>query len=1116
MPLIKPYTNFTDRLVSRSLQGGIPLFLFLTSLVAGTLALIYTPREEEPQIVVPMLDVLISAPGLSADQVARQVTEPVEKLLSEIPGLEHIYSSSSTGKSAVTLRFFVGEDREVSILNTYNKLYSNQDKVPGVVTEWLVRPVEVDDVPILLLALWSDDPARYGDFELRRMADELSILLKGVDQTGEVSVSGGRPRLIRIELDAEAMAARKTTAIEVARALQLSNLLQNAGDWTYGNESIALESGDVVRSTTDLEGLPVNVINGLPVFLRDVATIADGPAESDHFTWLTFGSANSLSGSTGNDYPMVTLSVAKQRGSNAVRVARDIHAKIAELQSSLLPPEVRVEVLRDYGKTADEKVNDLTSSLALAIITVVVFISVFLGVREALVVSLAVPICYGFTLALDLAFGYTINRVTLFALILSLGLLVDDPITGVDNIERCLRRKGGDFRSLIVAAITEIRAPLMMSTLTIVLAFIPLGFITGMMGPYMAPMAFNVPVSVTVSTLVAFVVTPWLASKLMIRPAKASSADDTEADTGLLRLYRRVLGPILHSRRRLKGVLWSVLALFLAAAVLPVFRLVPLKLLPFDNKNEIQVVIDMPESSSLERTAAITQEVSAIARQLPEISAVAAFVGLPSPIDFNGMVRRYYQRYGANMADLRITLIDKVERSHQSHAIVLRLRQLLAPLQRDGISIKVVEVPPGPPVLATLVAEIYADALVPYEQQREAAGAVMDRLRREPHVVEVDSTVEAPRQRLRFVTDKQKAALSGVATEDINTTLGMANEGLVAGYLQLPREAAPLPIQLRMPRTDRASTTDFLRIHVKARPGIVQESSAKGLDSAAQPLVALGELGTFESGWADRAVYRKDLRPVVYVSAEVSGRTPAEVIMDVGADLNAVPEGNGGIRPWQSRSYLNPGGGDAWSLPQGTELTWSGEGEWLITQQVFRDMGLAFMFALVAIFFVLRIQTASTSLSLIIMSSIPLTIIGIMPGFWLMNLFGERVIADAPDPVLFTATAMIGMIALAGIVVRNSLILIDFITQARANGMELKEALLQSGAARARPVLLTAGTTMLGNLVITLDPVFSGLALAIMFGVIASTLFTLLIVPVVYLLVFDKPPGQEPIAESLH
>jgi multidrug efflux pump subunit AcrB len=431
-------------------------------------------------------------------------------------------------------------------------------------------------------------------------------------------------------------------------------------------------------------------------------------------------------------------------------------------------------------------------------------------------------------------------------------------------------------------------------------------------------------------------------------------------------------------------------------------------------------------------------------------------------------------------------------------------------LERDGIRIAVKY--PSPPVLATLVAEIYAGPralrTTAWRPRRDAPAA-------RTHVVEIDSTVEAPRERLRFVTDKQKAALSGVATEDINTTISVANEGLVVGYLQLPRESAPLPIELRLPRNERASTTGFLRIHVKARPGIVQESSAKGLDSAAQPLVALGELGAFESGWTDQAVYRKDLRPVVYVSAEVSGRTPAEVIMDVGADQDAVPGGDETLRPWQSRTYVNPGGGDAWSLPQGTELTWSGEGEWLITLQVFRDMGLAFVFALLAIFFVLRVQTASTSLSLIIMSSIPLTIIGIMPGFWLMNLFGERVIADAADPVLFTATAMIGMIALAGIVVVFPH-LIDFITQARANGMELKEALLQSGAARARPVLLTAGTTMLGNLVITLDPVFSGLALAIMFGVIASTLFTLLVVPVVYLLVFDKQAGLNKLPRSLN
>lgn len=514
---------------------------------------------------------------------------------------------------------------------------------------------------------------------------------------------------------------------------------------------------------------------------------------------------------------MVTISVAKHRGSNAVSVARQVHERIAVLQESLLPPEIQIETLRDYGQTANEKVNNLSSSLAFAIVTVVVFIGVFLGIRPALVVGLAVPICYGITLSLDLAFGYTINRVTLFALILSLGLLVDDPITGVDNIDRFIRRKGGSLYEQIVAAMAEIRAPLLMSTVTIMLAFVPLGFITGMMGPYMAPMAFNVPVSVAASTLVAFLVTPWLASRLL-KPAAGGDADGASEQTALLRIYSSLLSPVLENRRRAHLVLWAVLALFVIAASLPLFRLVPLKLLPYDNKNEIQVVIDMPEYSSLESTAAMAKQISNLASQLPEVRVIAAFVGTPSPIDFNGMVRRYYQRSGPHMADLRLTLIDKAEREHQSHAIVLRLRELLKPLNQGDIRIKVVEVPPGPPVLSTLVAEIHGDTLISYEQQRDAAATVMARLSREPHVVEIDSTVEHPQQRMRFITDKQKAALSGIATQDINQTIALGNQGIKTGYMQIPGEIRPLPIELRMARNERTSQTDFNRLKIKARP----------------------------------------------------------------------------------------------------------------------------------------------------------------------------------------------------------------------------------------------------------------------------------------------------------
>ena len=1100
-------THFLDRVVRHSLSGGVPLALFIVAVVAGLLALQYTPREEEPQIVVPMVDVLVSAPGLSSVQVERQVTIPVEKLLTQIPGVEHVYSTSTKGRAAVTLRFYVGQDREEAILNTYNKLYSNQDTVPGVITEWLVRPVEVDDVPIVLLALWSDDPVRYDDYELRRVADEISTQLQGIPRTSEVKVTGGRPRTVRVLLDPEGLAARKTSALEVVRALTLSNLLRDAGNWTFGDQSIVLESGDFIRDMDELANMPVNVIDGMPVFLRDVATLSDGPAEPENYSWIEFAPGHPEFGDQAGSFPMVTISVAKNRGSNAVSVARDVHERMAEMKENLLPPEVHVEVLRDYGQTANEKVNNLASSLGFAIITVVIFIGVFLGFREALVVGLAVPICYGITLSLDLAFGYTINRVTLFALILSLGLLVDDPITGVDNIERYLKKKGGSLYDRVVAAMAEIRTPLLMSTVTIVLAFVPLGFITGMMGPYMAPMAFNVPVSVAASTLVAFLVTPWLASRILNTPAARAHAEHD--DTGLLRVYSKMLSPFLHSRGRAYLVLGVVALLFIFAASLPVFRAVPLKLLPYDNKNEVQVVIDMPESSSLEATAAFAEKVAREVTRLPEIQAVAAFVGTPSPIDFNGMVRRYYQRTGPHMADLRLTLVDKADRSHQSHAVVLRLRELLEPMTLGDARIKVVEVPPGPPVLSTMVAEVHADTLVPYDEQRKAASIVMDRLAREPHVVEVDSTVEYPQQRLRFIVDKQKAAMSGISTEDVNATLALANDGAATGFMQLPRETRPLPIELRLPIEERASVADFNRLKMKGRAGIAQQSTPQGLETAAQPMVSLGELGRFEYQAADKSIQRKDLRPVVYVTAELNGRTPAEVIADVHADLGG-GEREGDATAWSGRNFLSPGGGDVWSLPDGIHVKWTGEGEWRITVRVFRDMGLAFAFALIAIFFVLRLQTASTTLSLIIMSSIPLTIIGIMPGFWAMNQFGDRVIAGAPDPVMFTATAMIGMIALAGIVVRNSLILVEFITQARDGGLPLKEALLQAGAVRMRPVLLTAGTTMLGNLIITLDPVFSGLALAIIFGIVASTLFTLLVVPVVYMLVFDDSGPARP------
>lgn len=1101
--------NFTERLVGNVLSSKIPLFLLILSMLAGVFALNYTPREEEPQIVVPMIDIVVSVPGVNAEQTQRLVTTPLEKLLSQINGVEHVYSMTNNGQAVVTLRFFVGQSRENALLNTYNKLHSNTDKIPAIVSDWRVSPVEVDDVPIVMLGLWSDSPEQVDDFALRRLAEEVTTFLQAIDSTSEVNIVGGRSREIQINLQPEQMAARQVAIADVINAIQASNTLAHIGNITLSHQSLILESGDVYRDIDSLKATPVIVVDGTSVALQDIANVIDGPAEQTAYHWLDFSPSHKSH--SGSDKPFVTISVAKQKGSNAVNVAKAVHDKIAELQTSIFPEGVQVEVLRDYGETANEKVNNLTTSLAFAVFTVVVFIGVFLGWRPALVVGLAVPICYGITLSLDFMFGYTINRVTLFALILSLGLLVDDPITGVDNIERYLKRGKGTLKDNIVGAISEIRVPLIMSTFTIVLAFMPLAFITGMMGPYMAPMAFNVPMSVISSTLVAFLVTPWLASKL-IKPKTASQI--SEQSQGFNQFYRRMLTPLLESRTKGKITLWLVLILFIIAAMLPVMRLVPLKLLPFDNKNEVQVIVDMPETATLEQTAAMAKQISTIIQQLPEVTTIANYVGEASPIDFNGMVRQYYLRQMPNTADMRVILVDKTEREHQSHGVVLRMRELLKPLNQNGINIKVVEVPPGPPVMSTLVAELYGDEYTQYQELRNAAKLVENRLSIEPHVVEVDSMVGDDQYRLRFITDKEKAALSGVATADINQSLAVANYGKIISYMHDDNDASPLAIKLRLPLEERTTISELERIVVKGQAGIVQNTTPQGIDMAPQSVVALGELGHFEKEINDKPIYHKDLKPVVYITADISGRTPAEIIADVSSDLGRKND-NKSDSPthWQSRTYLTSGSDKAWTLPENIDLVWSGEGEWRITIRVFRDMGLAFIFALGAIYIVLRIQTKSAALSGIIMSAIPLTVIGIMPGFFLLNQFGEREIAGAPEPVLFTATAMIGMIALAGIVVRNSLILIEFITQARDAGETIRESLIQAGAVRMRPVLLTAGTTLLGNLVITLDPVFSGLAIAIIFGIISSTVFTLLVVPIVYALIFDKPKNTNKIEE---
>ena len=957
---------------------------------------------------------------------------------------------------------------------------------------------------------------------MRRIAEQLQHEFQAVHNTNRVEVIGGRPRRVRIELQPAKLAGRSTSALQVAQALQASNVNVRAGAFEQQNEEFIVEAGTFLKSAGELEKLVVNVVGNRPVYLEDVAEVIDGPAEVNNYSWIGFGPAaenphdskdqrgvwtvKGPAPNPGTLYPAVHVAVGKRKGANAVWVAGAVGRRMSELANPrvadrLLPEGVHYRITRDYGETADAKVTDLIKSLGIAVLTVIGLIGLVMGWRTALVIALAIPVCYSVTLFINLLTGYTINRVTLFALILALGLLVDDPITGVENIERYLKMRKWSPREAVLRAIQEVQPALILSTLAIIASFLPLMFITGMMGPYMGPMALNVPLTVTVSTIVAVVITPWIA---MVTLQKLSEKGDQEYDVTRLPLYHAsnaVLGRILDSRALSWLTLGAVVLLLIAAMALPAFRVVPLKMLPYDNKNEFQIVIDMPEGTTLEKTEAVTRQLGDYLATVSEVRDYQLYVGTASPMDFNGMVRHYFLRRGSNVADIRVNLAVKERRADQSHTMLLRVRDdLTAIAEAGGANIKLVEVPPGPPVISTITAEIYGPTDASYAEQIAVAKRVEARMAREPLIVDVDVSAEDDQQKLIFETDQPKAALTGISKENVAKTLQVALDGMPATVLHPPGEVDPLWAELRVARADRSAVEDLEDLYVQGQEG---------------QMVQLGALGRFadrdQDGLPileDKTIYHKNLRRVVYVFGEVAGRPPADAILDMQLDrqqdgTNPTPAEP---RPWKSRNWFNPGGGDPWAIPAGYEIHWAGEGEWKITLDVFRDLGLAFAAAQVGIFVILMFQTGSRLLPIVIMLAIPLTMIGIMPGFWLLNAIVDHPIGPSayPNPVFFTATAMIGMIALGGIVVRNSVVLIDFINQGTSEGLPLREAVIQSVAVRTRPILLTAGTTLLGNWVITLDPIFSGLAWAIIFGILTSTVFTLVVIPLVYWMLYGK------------
>lgn len=1146
--------HFTNRIVQAFLGSNLSVILILLATVLGAVALWWTPREEDPQIIVPLADVYVNFPGHTAEEVEQLVTTPLEKILYQIDGVEYVYSMSRQGLGIITVRYYVGEDRERSLVKLYKKIDEHLDMVPPGVAGWVIKPVEIDDVPIVTLTLASGTA---DEMTLRRVAEEVTERLAGVENVSRAYVVGGRRRVVQVLLDPERMAAHGVSALEVQGALQAANVRRTAGEFRSHDRLIQVEAGEPFTDARQIRELVVGVFQQQPVFLKDVADVADGPEEPSAYVRHGWGPARGFTehenfpgtlvgepdhphtplegaapaaitqgaaapGAWGEvsprgSWPAVTIAIAKKKGTNAVWVADAVLREAANLRRTIIPGDMELVITRNYGLTANEKVNELVEALAVAIVIVVALLSFSLGWREALVVAVAVPVVFGLTLAVNLLLGFTINRVTLFALILSLGLLVDDPIVDVENIARHFSIQKKATRRIVLEAVSEIRPPLITATLAVIVSFLPMFFITGMMGPYMRPMALNVPVTMLMSMVVAFTITPWLAYHALRRRYRSGDAPSGEhhdphdlgaiQQTRLYKVFYPLMAPLLHSRVVAWTFLLVMLGLTVAAMGLAAFRTVPLKMLPFDNKNELLLVLDFDEGTTLERTDAAVRDIEGYLATVPEVADYTSYVGLASPMDFNGLVRHYYLRQGDNVAEVRVNLAGKKNRALQSHAIGLRIRNdLQAIADRHHARMKIVETPPGPPVISTIVAEVYGRPDHRYEDILQAADVVRNRLSREPGVVDVDDVREAPQTKLTFVTDQEKAALSGISTAEIAATLKAMLGSETIGVVHEPAERNPLRIELRVPIDRRTSAADLSSVHLKG---------------AAGHLVSLAELGRWDYRRVDQTIYHKNLRRVAYVFAETAGRPPADVIVDVLADRShqappapqaeVLPHGwirQGTPRPVAERTFFHNGSGLDWAVDPGFTVDFAGEGEWDITLDVFRDLGLAFGAAMVGIYILLVTQTGSFVIPIVVMLAIPLTILGVMPGFWLLNLASAQTVGGYLDPVYFTATGMIGMIALAGIVTRDSIILVDFIHLSLARGRSLFDAIMESRVVRLRPILLTASAAMLGAAPIIIDPIFSGLAWSLIFGLFASTLFTLFVIPVAYWLLYAHRPGH--------
>ncbi len=1047
--------GIAGRIADSFIHSPLSPLLFTVMLLVGIYGLIATPRQEDPQISVPMIDIFLKQTGVSSDEMSELMVKPLERLLSEIPGIKHVYSVSDKERGIITLEFHVGEDIESAIILTHNKVQANLDIMPPGGDMPLIKPKEIDDVPVLALTLWSNE---VDDEQLRTLGFSLIQNLKQVPKTGNAFLTGGRSRQLKIVIQPEKLSGYGITVGHIAQVIQSYNTEQLVGSVEMDSQFFFVESGAFFTNAKDFQRLIVGSHNQRPVYLSDVAKVYEAPEDTKHVVNY-YSTDNQKKSETADGAPAVTISIAKQHGANGVSVVNNLLAKVEELKGYMIPDNVHVEVTRNYGFTANEKVNSLMFKLFVATMAVTFLVWLSLGIRPAIVVLVTIPVVLVVTIFVAMLMGYTIDRVSLFALIFSIGFLVDNAIVIVENIYSRWLQHGATTTAVAVDAVREVGNPTILATYTVIAALLPMGFVRGMMGPYMEPIPALGSVAMVFSLIAALIFTPWLAIRLLpsMKKLRKMEKRDKKIDDVLEKFFRKVLGKLINNKLWGRGFLIALIGSFFLTIYMFVNTAVTVKMLPFDNKSEFNVVIDMPDGTSLANTASVTREIVEIIKTVPEVLAVQDYVGTSAPFDFNGLVRHNYLRQYPWQSEIHVQLLHKKERSRSSHEIAVAVRKLIAPIKKaNSATTTVVEMPPGPPVLQTVVAEVHG----PDAETRRQVAADLTRIFEESDLIDdVDNFMRGDLDTWRFEIDMDKAAYYGVSTKTINQHLAMVMGQFKVGDVKQKRILEPTYILLQIPLETRTNLNSLGEMPIMTQDG---------------RMIPLGELGKFIKVKHDPMIFHKDLRPVEFVLGDAVGRLAAPIyaMMDVDERLKDYKTPDGIT---MSGTYTGP---PATDMQSGFEWT----GEWTVTYETFRDMGIAFGVALIAIYMLVVWQFGNFSIPAIIMTPIPLTLLGIIPGHWIMG-------AD------FTATSMIGWIALAGIIVRNSILLIDFTMVEVGRGMELYDAVITAVKARTRPIMITAFALVLGSAVILTDPTFEGMAISLLFGVFVSTILTLLVIP---------------------